>query len=49
MHLILIIYDDLREYREKLKPEVRAYVKTHTYLQWGDKWFWEKLEYALKE
>uniref|UniRef100_A0A336LR06 CSON013483 protein n=1 Tax=Culicoides sonorensis TaxID=179676 RepID=A0A336LR06_CULSO len=46
-HLIMIIHGDLKEISNKLKPEMRSYVKTHTYLKWDDKWFWDKLKYAL--
>lgn len=27
--------------------ELRAYIRTHTFLRTDDKWFWAKLEYAL--
>lgn len=29
------------------RPELRGYLTRHTYLRWGDPWFWEKLELAL--
>lgn len=30
-------------------PDIRFWLKTSTFLQWGEKLFWEKLRYALPE
>ncbi|KAL3276818.1 hypothetical protein HHI36_012179 [Cryptolaemus montrouzieri] len=32
-----------------LDPDIRLYLKTNVYLQWGDKLFWEKLKYCLPD
>lgn len=32
-----------------LDPDIRLYLKTNVYLQWGDKFFWEKLKFALPD
>ncbi|XP_071445931.1 toll-like receptor Tollo [Hetaerina americana] len=46
--LIVIILGEVPPARE-LDPDIRLYLKTNTYLQWGDKLFWEKLRYALPD
>lgn len=46
IRVILVLIDDVCE-DDVLDPELKWYMRTNTYLQWGDPWFWDKLRYAL--
>ncbi|XP_051153123.1 toll-like receptor Tollo [Leptopilina boulardi] len=45
--LILVLVGEVPQ--RDLDPDIRLYLKTNTYLQWGDKLFWEKLRFALPD
>ncbi|XP_037051674.1 toll-like receptor Tollo [Bradysia coprophila] len=45
--LIVIILGEIPH--KDLDPDIRLYLKTNTYLQWGDKFFWDKLRFALPD
>ena len=44
-YLIIILMDDVR--MSEVDDELKMYMRTNTYLSIGNKWFWEKLLYAL--
>ncbi|XP_067145416.1 uncharacterized protein [Centruroides vittatus] len=44
--LMLVVMGDLGDVSE-LEKDLRHLLTTKTYLKWGEKWFWEKLKYAL--
>lgn len=45
--LIVILLGDVPQ--KDLDPDIRLYLKTNTYLQWGDKLFWQRLRFALPD
>ncbi|GAB6032504.1 TIR [Chamberlinius hualienensis] len=45
--LVVILLGEVAQ--RDLDPDIRLYLKTNTYLQWGDKLFWEKLRFALPD
>jgi hypothetical protein len=45
--LILIFIGRINS--KDLDPDIRLWLKTCTFLQWGEKMFWEKLRYALPD
>lgn len=44
--MIIILYEDIGNI-DDLEPEIRDFMRVNTYITWGDKWFWEKLKYAM--
>lgn len=45
--LIVVLLGEVPQ--KDLDPDIRLYLKTNIYLQYGDKLFWEKLKFALPD
>ncbi|KAI5636349.1 TIR domain-containing protein [Phthorimaea operculella] len=44
--VVMVVLDDVLESQD-LNGELKQYIQLHTYVRWGDPWFWSKLRYAL--
>lgn len=44
-YLIIILFDDVN--MDELDEEMKLYMRTNTYLSVTNKWFWQKLCYAM--
>lgn len=43
--LIVILYGNVST--DNLDPDLKEYLSMNTYIEWGDRWFWKRLRYAL--
>lgn len=43
--IIVILYGNVST--DNLDPDLKEYLSMNTYIEWGDRWFWKKLKYAL--
>ena len=46
-YLIIILLDDVN--MAELDEEIKLYMRTNTYVSYSDKWFWQKLFYAMPQ
>ena len=46
-YLIIILLDDVN--MAELDEEIKLYMHTNTYVSYSDKWFWQKLFYAMPQ
>ena len=48
--VIVILYNiSLDEVNDDIDDDLRVYLKNNTYIEWGDPYFWRKLEKSLKK
>ncbi|XP_061708090.1 protein toll-like [Cydia pomonella] len=45
--VIVVLLGELPAPEPGQDDDLRAYLRTNTYVAWGDAWFWPKLQYAL--
>lgn len=45
--VVVVLFGDIPP-AEKLDPVLRAYLSINAHVKWGDPWFWDKLNYALR-
>lgn len=43
--VVVVLYEDIEI--ERLDEDLKVYLKTNTFIKWGDEYFWEKLKSAL--
>ncbi|KAL1488362.1 hypothetical protein ABEB36_014839 [Hypothenemus hampei] len=43
--VLIVVYGDLEV--NHLDDELKCYLRSNTYIKWGEKYFWKKLKYAL--
>ncbi|XP_049879900.1 protein toll-like [Pectinophora gossypiella] len=46
VRVVAVVLDDVL-YDEEMQAELKMYLRSNTYLKWGEPWFWDKLRYAL--
>ena len=46
-YLIIILLDEVN--MAELDEEIKLYMRTNTYVSYGDRWFWQKLFYAMPQ
>lgn len=44
--IIIILYGNFEDFNN-LDADIRDSLRLNTQVKWGDKWFWEKLRYAM--
>lgn len=47
MNKIIVVLADKSVSLTSIEPELRHVISRRTYLVWGERWFWEKMRYAM--